>query len=311
MTGTLLVTGVSGFIGRQLVPAAAAVGWTVLAASRSAEPVPGSHPVALPDLAQRDIDWAPLLEGVTHVVHLAGLAHMTTRIPEATYTAINAQAAGSLAAAARRAGVHRMVLVSSIRAQSGPVSARVITESDQAYPTDAYGRSKLAGERAVMSALAGSTTDGVVLRPVLVYGPGVKGNMATLFKLARLPLPLPLGSLPGRRSIISIGNLCSAILHVLQSPTAAGGTFLAADPAPVSVPEILTALRRGLGRRPGLFPVPLEPAAVLSRLIGREAVWERVAGSLIADTSRLAATGWTAPEETATALARAIVADLP
>jgi UDP-glucose 4-epimerase len=202
-----------------------------------------------------------------------------------------------------------MVFVSSIRAQVGPYSDHVLQESDEPRPTDAYGRSKLAGEQAMMAALAGGPTEGVILRPVLVYGPGVKGNMATLFRLARLPMPLPLASLSNRRSIVSIANLCSAVSHVLLAPEAAGHTFLVADAEPMSVPQIIAALRKGLGRPPGLLSVPLAPFAALLKLAGRGDVWSRVAGDLVVDTAALTSTGWRPAEDTASALAAAIKAD--
>lgn len=302
MTGTLLVTGATGFIGRHLVPTALRAGWRVRAAARNPAVIAGQQTVAMPDLSRGEIDWAPLLEGVTHVVHLAGLAHMKTRIPEPVYDAVNAGAVASLAAAAKAARVRRLVLVSSIRAQIGPVWDRIVRETDEPAPTDPYGRSKLAGERAMLSVLSDAGTESVILRPVLVYGPGVKGNMAMLLKLARLPVPLPLAGLSNRRSIVSVANVCSAILHASVSPAVAGRVFLVADAEAVSVPQIITAMRSGLGRPPGLLRVPLSPVEGLLKVVGRAEVWARLAGDLVADTSRLTATGWVPPEDTATAL---------
>ena len=311
MSGTVLVTGASGFVGRGVVPYLAAHGWQVRAAAREIERIPagaGITAVASPELTGAT-DWRALVDGVTHVVHLAGLAHMMAEVPEATFTAINATATASLAAAARTAGVKRMVLVSSIRAGIGPVATRVIRESDTPTPDDAYGRSKLKAEAALFETLGGNATEGVVLRPVLVYGPGVRGNMATMNRLARLPVPLPLGALRNRRSVVSLGNLSSAIRHVLTSSTVVGGTYLVADEAPVSVAEMLTWLRQGLGRAPRLLPIPLSPLKAVLKLTGRSGMWDRIAGDLVVDTSALRATGWTPPETTAEALAAAIRAE--
>jgi UDP-glucose 4-epimerase len=247
--------------------------------------------VAMPDLAST-ADWSALVAGATHIVHLAGLAHATTRLPEALYMAVNAEATRDLAAAARRAGVARMVLLSSVKAQSDAAADHILTESDEPRPVDAYGRSKLAAERLMAGALDGSGMDHVVLRPVLIYGPGVKGNMRALLGLARSPWPLPLGALSARRSILCLDNLAGAVTHVLDAPAASRGTFLLADPEPVTVPQIIAVLRAGLGRRPGLVALPLRPAALAARVLGQSAAYARLAGDLVVDTSRLRATGW-------------------
>jgi UDP-glucose 4-epimerase len=234
---------------------------------------------------------------------------MMAEVPESTFTAINATATARLAVASRIAGVKRMVLVSSIRAAIGAVATRVIKESDEPAPDDAYGRSKLAAEIEMRKVLEGGTTEGVVLRPVLVYGPNVRGNMAAMNKLARLPVPLPLGGLRNRRSVVSLGNLSSAIQHALTSPNVAGGTYLVSDGPPVSVAQMIEWLRQGLGRGPGLVSIPLGGLRMVLRASGRSGMWDRIAGDLVADISALKATGWLPPETTAQALAAAIRSD--
>ena len=301
--GRVLLTGASGFMGPHVIRALLTEGYSVRAASRTGRDLGlgGAVPVPLPDLSKA-FNPSPLVEGMDYVVHLAGIAHATGAIPDAVYHAVNSDAAARLAAAARDAGVKRFLLMSSVRAQSGPSAKAVLSETMPPEPTDAYGRSKLAGERAVVDALRGSGTDWVVLRPVLVYGPGVKGNMATLERLARLPVPLPLGGLTGRRSLLSIANLASAVCHGLSSDAVRGGTFLVADGAPVTVPEIIGALRQGLGRNPGVVRLPIRAAEWGLRMFGQANAADRLFGDLIAGTQALRATGWTPLEDTLTAL---------
>lgn len=305
-TGRVLVTGASGFMGGDLVAWLAREGWLVRAAARNpARVVEGERveAVALGDLSGA-IDWGPLLDGVTHVVHLAGIAHATHRIPEATYQAVNAQAVRDLAIAARAAKVRRVVMMSSIRAQCGPSATGILTETRDAEPIDAYGRSKLSGERALAAALDGGATDWCVLRPVVVYGPNVKGNMATLAQLAHNPLPLPLGGLQGQRSILGLANLQAATLHGMNSAPVSGRTFIVADPGSLSVPAIVAAMRAGLGRPPGIIDVPLTPARLALRMIGRGAAWDRIAGDLVVSTGALEAAGWRPVESSQEGLAR-------
>ncbi len=309
MKGLVLVTGATGFVGRALVGALAERGWRVAAAARDPGAVQwpdGTIRRFLPDLAQH-IDWAPLLDRVSHIVHLAGIAHASSTRPDSLYTAINTRAAAALAKAAQGAGVRRLVFLSSVRAQTGPSSPAVQIESAEPAPTDAYGRSKLAAERAIAEALTGSATEWVVLRPALIYGPEAKGNMGALVKLARLSLPLPLANLGGRRSLLSQANLAAAVDHALTAPQTAGRTFLVADNDALAVPEIITALRAGLGRGPGLFAVPVSWLAAAARITGRGEVWERVTGDLVVDTSALRATGWQPVQSTRDALAAAMV----
>lgn len=303
--GTVLVTGAGGFIGRDLVVRLRTAGFAVRAATRNPSqvaPGDGIEPVALPDL-ERALDWRPLLDGATHAVHLAGIAHATSAIAEGRYRAVNGDASASLAAAARGAGLATLVLMSSVRAQSGPTAASVLTEAVMPQPTDAYGRSKLEAETAVLAALAGCPTRAVCLRPVVIYGPGAKGNMAALAALARSPLPLPLATLTARRSILAVENLAAAVVHALVDHRVSPGAYLVADPGPLTVAEMIAAMREGLARKPGLFSAPAAAMNALARLAGRAEAWQRLSQALVVDTAKLQATGWRPPVTTRAALA--------
>jgi nucleoside-diphosphate-sugar epimerase len=296
----VLVTGATGFVGRAVVAALAANGDEVRAAVRHMPEPPFPQGVAVArhgDLP--DVDWAPLLAGIDAVVHLAGIAHAGPGIAEERYDHVNHRATAALAYAARAAGVARLVFISSIRAQTGPAADHVVSERDEPRPTDPYGRSKLAAERAV----AGSGVPFTILRPVLVYGPGVKGNLRALMRLAALPVPLPFGALSARRSLLNLANFAAAIAFVLRRDGCAGETCVVADPSPLTFAEIVAALRHGIGRKPGLIAVP--PALIRLGLtaLGRGANWEQINGALVVDTGKLLAAGWRAERDTAGALA--------
>jgi nucleoside-diphosphate-sugar epimerase len=286
---TVLITGASGFIGKYLVRTLAVSGWVVRAASRDPAAIPqrpGVERAALPELA-RAADWSQVVQGVTHVLHLACIAHAPGNLPDEVYTRINTDAVGELAHAAR-GRVERVVLMSSVRAQAGLAADHVIRETDTAKPTDAYGRSKLAAERLLKESGVGFA----VLRPAVVYGKGVKGNIASLATLAQTPMPLPFGGLDNRRSLLALENLAAAIALVLESPKAGGETFLAADTEPISVAELVAAMREGLGRSPHLMRVPAGAVKRLMATFGKEAEWERLSGSFVIDAAKLRAIGW-------------------
>jgi nucleoside-diphosphate-sugar epimerase len=175
-----------------------------------------------------------------------------------------------------------------VRAQAGLAAEHVIAERDEALPTDAYGRSKLEAERL----LSGSGVPFAVLRPAVVYGRGVKGNIASLATLAQTPMPLPFGGLDNRRSLLAIENLASAIELALTSADAGGELFLVADTEPISVADLVTAMRAGLGRPPHLLRVPVGAVKRLMTTFGKEAEWDRLSGNFIIDAGKLRAIGW-------------------
>jgi len=296
----ILVTGATGFIGRAAVAALAAAGHEIRAAVRRL-PAPFVPPVEVAphgDL-DGDVDWRPLVAGIDAVIHLAGIAHGGRGVPQARYERVNHRSTAALAGAARAAGVKRVVFISTVRAQSGPCADHVVTEADAPRPSDAYGRSKHAAEMA----LAQSGAPFTILRPVLVYGPGVKGNLQALMRLAALPLPLPFGAFANLRSLVGLANLLAAIGHVLGHDASRGETYLVADPHPVSLADIVTALRAGLGKPPGLMAVP--PGLVRAGLLalGRRQSADQLGGRLVVDPGKLLAAGWRPDPDTKRALA--------
>ena len=294
-TKRVLVTGASGFIGKPLVTALHRAGYAIRVATRRSVSFPYLvDEVIIPDLVT-PVEWKPILRGVDIVIHLAGLAHIDERyIPFDEFNRVNWIATLQLADAAKKARVKHFVYISSVRAQVGAFAAQIVRERDTPKPTDSYGRSKLAAERAIKSVNLPFT----VLRPVVVYGPHAIGNVRTLVRLASLPLPLPVKGLRARRSLLGIDNLISAILFVLNNKRTLGQTFLVADPTPRTLLEIFTMLREAQGRWQWLFYSPSFIIRFALVQLGYPHLWERISNNLIIDTSKLESLGWRAPLDT-------------
>jgi UDP-glucose 4-epimerase len=305
----LLVTGASGFIGRAVIAAFAAEGRAVRAAARRPLPsVPDCvEAVQHGDLAQ-PVDWRPLLDGVDQVVHLAGIAHTGRGVASALYDAVNREATAQLCAAAAAAGIRHFVFVSSIRAQIGAAADHALTESDPTLPSDAYGRSKLAAEQAVHA----SGVPFTILRPVLLYGPGAKGNFALLARAAASRWPLPLKDFKNRRSFLAIDNFIAALSFVLATPATIGETYVVADPGvPPQLAEVIATLRRTKGKHPRLWPLPTAYVEVPLRAMRRGELWDRIGGNLRVDPAKLLAAGWRPRHDTLTGLAAVVQAAAP
>jgi nucleoside-diphosphate-sugar epimerase len=283
----VLVTGSDGFVGRHLVPYLAAQGYKVIAASRAALTFENPNIVAvrLPDLSA-PYDWQPMLQQCNTVVHLAGIAHQFAN--DDLYDRVNHRATAALAEAAFRCGTKHLVFVSSIAAQSGATSDHELTEDEPPRPKNSYGKSKLAAEKAIRT----SGVPFTILRPVVIYGEGEKGNFATFFRISRLPIPLPFGMLTARRSVLWIQNLNSAIGTALSNSRAHGETFIVSDPRPMTVADLVTRHRSSLGRSSLLLPIPERWLELSLKAIGQRALWERFGCPQIVDPSKLLEIGW-------------------
>jgi len=278
------VTGASGFIGQALC-AAAAAGHRVRRAVRRAE---GDDPasVTVGELAP-ETDWRRALEGVQCVVHLAARTHVlseTARDPLAEYRRVNVEGTLRLAEQAAQAGVRRLVFMSSVKV-NGESTQRPFTERDDPRPEDGYGFSKRDAERALGRVSGTTGMEVVILRPPLVYGPGVKGNFLRLLDVVARRVPLPLASIRNRRSLIYVGNLVDAVLAAIASPRAAGGTYLLSDGEDVSTPELVREMARALGVAPRLLPCPSSWLKLAGAVTGRRAAVARLTGSLQVDST--------------------------
>lgn len=297
----ILVTGSSGFIGGAVCSALSSAGHHVRAASRK----PGRAGnnlewVKLPDL-ETQVDWHPLLEGIDIVVHLAAIAHRS-RVDSGNYTRANRVATKGLAEACRDHTVKRLIFMSSIGAQAGSAADSVVTENDKACPATAYDRAKLEAEEEIKR----SGVPYTILRPVIVYGPGAKANIALIVRIAALPIPLPFGAFRNRRSLLSIRNLSEAVLFCLSGSATLDQTFIVSDPEPITIAEIFSALREGMGRSPGLVSIPPRALKAMVIATGRRSLWDRIGRELVASSACLQKAGWSPRVETKAGL-RAIV----
>ena len=294
------LTGATGFIGQHLLKALAERGYRLRVLLRRPTMLPeGCASVLIGDLAQ-PYNMSEALAEVDAVIHSAGIASTMSGLPEDDYRVFNTEATVRFARAAERARVKRFVFLSSIRAQSGPTAEGVLTEEREPNPTDAYGRSKLEAEKGLAETTG---LDWTALRLTLVYGPGAQGNIARLLKLARLPYPLPLAGLKARHSLLALDNLVEAVDRVLMAPEPLKRPFIVSDPKPLTIGEIVAALRQGLGRRAGLFYVPRPMLEAALRAAGQGENCEPLFGSLVADPSALSRLDWRPPIATQQGLA--------
>jgi nucleoside-diphosphate-sugar epimerase len=283
----IALTGATGFIGRFVVHELTRRGHRIRVLLRQPRAIPAASASAVIGDIRRPQNMAAALADVDAVIHMAGAGHAMTGLPEDDYRLLDTAASLDLAAAARRAGVRRFMFLSSIRAQAGPSAPDPLREDARADPVDAYGRSKLAAEEG----LARLDLDWVALRLALVYGPGAGGNIARLAKLARSNYPLPLASLTARRSLLSLDNLAGALDCLLRHDGELRTIVNVADPDPETVPAIIAAMRRGLGRRPGVFACPKPVFRALCRASGHREAYRLMAEPLVVDIGKLTRLG--------------------
>ena len=297
---TILVTGSDGFVGSALCDRLRSEALTVRSVVRKLKP--GSDidlNVAIGDISA-GTDWALALKDVTQVVHLAARVHvMNDSSPDALaeFRRMNVAGTLNLARQAASAGVRRFVFLSSIKVngETTPLK-RPFASDDLPAPEDPYGISKHEAEQGLRQIEAETGMEVVVLRPPLVYGPGVKGNFLRLMQAIDKRRPLPLGAIQNQRSLIYLGNLVDVIRLCLTHPKAAGKAFLVSDGDDVSTPELVRRIAAALGRRPFLLPVPASWMRWAGRMLGKQAAVHRLLGSLCVDITPLREElGWTPP----------------
>lgn len=312
------VTGANGFIGRAVVSHLLSHGHRVTALTRSPDmslALPGVESIATGPL-EKITDWRPFLTGVQGVVHLAARAHVahTAFADNALIRAINVETTLRLAESAARRGIQRFLFLSSIKVhgeknviQNG--HRRPIRADDPFDPQDLYALSKVEAEIGLRFISAETAMEVTIVRPPLVYGPGVRANFAALIDLVRRLPVLPFGAIKNQRSLVSLDNLASALQICLTHPKAAGRAFLVCDGQDPSTPELIDLIAAALGLRRWQAPVPSAWLALGARLIGREDAIERLTGTLQADPSGLVFDlGWRPLETVQTGVTKAVKA---
>ncbi len=272
MPGRVLITGASGFVGSHLARDFYGRGIPLRLAGRQPGLAAGLGIGDVPEFTHGDlagtVDWRPALDDVSVVVHAAGFAHASDQ--DIRHEQINHEATLSLARQAADAGVKRLIFLSSIKV-NGECSepGRPFTAEDPPRPQGAYAEAKYRAEQALQALSLASSLEVVIVRPCLVYGPGVKANFRQLLTVVARGLPLPLASIDNRRSYLAIQNLADLVAVCLTHPAAAGQTLLASDGEDLSTPELVRRLAMALGVPGRLFPVPLPLLRLGAGLLGQ------------------------------------------
>jgi nucleoside-diphosphate-sugar epimerase len=312
---TIVVTGANGFVGSHLCRALQSRGMAYRAVVREgAQAPPGTADlVRLPSL-DTHTDWATVLQDASTVIHLAARVHQlqdTSADPLQAFRASNLHATLQLARCAQKMGVQRFIFVSTVKVLGEETApGRPFHASDPAQPQDAYATSKHEAEQALRALVAGGSMELVIVRPPLVYGPGVRANFASLVRVVRRGIPLPLACVHNLRSLVGIDNLVSLLLRCTQHADAGGQNFLVSDGHDLSTPDLVRQLATALGQPARLWPVPLAGLQLAARLTGRQAAVQRLCSSLQVDISATCqGLQWAPPVSVAEGLRR-MVADM-
>ena len=308
MTGRVLVTGASGFVGRALVAHLVAGGVPVRGAVRRR---PGALPRGVDIVEVGDIggatDWSAALAGIDTVVHCAARVHQLSDAstdPLAAFREVNREGTLALGRAAARSGASRLVFLSSIGVNGAETFGRAFCAEDAPAPCSAYAISKREGEDGLRAIGREAGLKIVVVRAPLVYGPGAPGNFAALLRAVKRGFPLPLGAIANQRSLVSIYNLVDLIRNCTRHDRAAGQTLLVSDGEDLSTTDLLRRTAKAFGVRPRLLPVPTSWLRLATDIAGRPEIGQRLCGSLQIDISatreRLA---WSPPMSVDEALA--------
>lgn len=287
----ILVTGSTGFVGHALVQRLVRDGVSIRAAIRRKWTcLPSNVESVCVDDLDSTTDWSEALRGVDSVIHTAARVHVMTEAaanPLAEFRRVNVEGTLCLARQAVNAGVRRFVFVSSIKVNGeSSVAGHPFKADDIPAPLDPYGVSKMAAEQELFELASQTGLEVVVIRPPLVYGPGVKANFASMLQWLRRGVPLPLGAIHNLRSFVALDNLVDLLVTCLNHPAAAGQVFLVSDGEDVSTTELLRRTAHVMGRTARLLPIPSQYLEVVALLLGKRGMTERLCGTLQVDIDK-------------------------
>jgi UDP-glucose 4-epimerase len=307
----VLVTGVSGFVGEALVSEAICRGLQVRGVARSGAKVINGIEIMVIDLLDGEVEWSAPLSNANVVIHLAARVHIMSDSavdPLAEFRRVNVAGTLNLARHAATAGVKRFVFMSSIKVNGEQTKVeQPFTEDDTVNPCDAYGISKCEAEAGLRLIAKQTGMEVVIIRPVMVYGPGVKGNFLSMMHWLHKGIPLPLGSIKNTRSFVALDNLVDFIITCLQHPSAANQTFLVSDGEDISTTQLLQFTASAMKVKSRLMPVPALMIEVAAKLLNRGDVAQRLCGNLQVDISKARQLlGWVPPISVKEGLQKAV-----
>lgn len=280
----VFITGANGYIGQYLTKTARDTGHSVTTLTRKPYPIPDTHNRVSKNNNHEEL--TEFLKEQNIIVHLAAYAHQSTKSSpgiEHLYQQVNVKNTLQIARAAKQVGVKRFIFISSIKVNGERTDGRPFKSSDTPNPEDAYGRSKYAAEQELKILFSDGDTELVIIRPPLVWGGNMKGNLAFLEKLIKWHIPLPFKSIKNSRSVVSCANLCALILHVLEHPAAKGQVFMVSDDANRSTAQIITLIANQIGVHPLLIPCPVVLLKALYKFKPTKRICEKLIGNLEVD----------------------------